>query len=175
MNAENVSAIEVPSAASGQDGGGDSLPDASPGEVRELEALLASGERAGNTLGALAVAGFILLFTAFVVYRCDRVPGEPPYRATLADLVAHQAGRDFRAARGEGDWQTPAWPMALHGRLRAEAYLAAAFALAFARIFSLRERARARRQALLLYRDLGREIERLKRQVDRLEGGGPRP
>ena len=141
----------------------------SEAESKELETLLDSGQRASNTIGALTVVGLFVLFVAFVIYHSDRTPGNTPFVETLNEFVHNQAVKDFRAARGLDDQKTPVWPISMYRHLRADAFIAAGLALALAVLFLLVERARGKRQALLVYRDLGREIERLRQRVKDLE------
>ena len=134
-------------------------------EKRELEGVVGAGHRSSNTMGAAMVGVVLLAFIVFVYYRTDRSPGAAPWRVELEQQVSHQAVKDDEAARGLADRLTPVWPMRMYERLREDAFVAAGFALLLAYLFLLRERARARRAALLVHRDLERRIEIIEERL----------
>lgn len=178
---ENPVAPETPSAPAPQPQPATPGPSAAldplktpPEEARELEALIAAGQRATGTVGALTLVGVLLLAAVFLYYRhldYTRDNGSFLLFPTYLDwLLENQTRRDRETyVTRQTASEVPQWPLAVYGKLRGDLYLVAGLMLALALVFTHMERAKGQRGQLLVYRSAAREIEKLKLRVRELE------
>jgi hypothetical protein len=147
-------------------------------EAQEVDRLLKAGHNAPSLVALLTGLGVGLLLLLGLYYgRYDVYPLENrtvAFPAYLDTLVENQVVKDrvTYGARRPSDF--PVWPEVLYGKLRMDIYLVAGGAFLLAFLFVQIALARARRNDLLVYRALGREVEKLRRRVAELEGRRPR-
>ena len=135
--------------------------------AEETANLVASGSGAGNRAGGFAFLAVILaIATGMHFHFSDR--GGDSFSARLdADLLSHA---EFSLASGEGENRlavVPDWPLGLYWRLRRDAILYAALAFAAAVLWGWSVRARARRDAWLVYKKLSAELADLRRDREK--------
>lgn len=165
--------VDLPAAGGGAPGG---IPpewlETPEEEARDLADLIAAGHRSAGLTSMWTVAGVALVLLAFSCYYFDRMPGasNEPFERTLERHVALQAERDYNAYRhgpGATGLMVAEWPMEAQRRSHEDAFLAAGLALLIGFVFLQIERAKLRRQDLLVYRALAREVEKLRMEVRR--------
>lgn len=151
---------------------------ASPAEARELEQFIDSGHRSPHTLLLLSVIGVILLFCGLLYWdKMDIYPEKGGWRQfgreSLPIMVENQAKREWRAYRLQPGVETPPdspqWPVELYFKLRMDIYIIAGLVLLLCWVLMRIERAKSRRNDLLAFRALAREIEKLRLRVRELE------
>ena len=133
----------------------------------ETVRLVASGSGAGNRAGGFAFLTVVLaIATGIYFHLSDR--GGDSFSARLdADLLSHA---EFSLASGERENRlavVPDWPLELYWRLRRDTILYAALAFAAAALWGLSVRARARRDAWLVYEKLSAELADLRRALEK--------
>lgn len=146
------------------------LLDTPPPEAKEMDALLQSGLQAHNTIGFLTFVGIIAIGLGMLYWRSDRVSGDIPYANTIDQQVRDQAEKDMRSYLADEQVYYPDWPIEMYQKLRDELFSVALVTLLLALLFIHIERARMRRSDVLVYRALGREIEKLRLRIKKLEG-----
>ncbi len=147
-----------------------------PVEAEEMERLISKGHQAHNVVGALTFVGIVVLAAVGLYYsRLDKLgtgEGDKRFPAYLDHLVHNQMQKDRETYVTRGDSIQPIWPRQLYLKLRQDIYLLAGAALLLAVIFIHVEKAKMRRNDLLVYRALAREVEKLRMRIKTLEGKG---
>lgn len=156
----------------GQEGKRDLLK-TSPAEAAEMQDLIDKGLRAHSTVGALTFAGIVVLLLAGLYYaRLDKLDTQMgvQYSDYLDNMVRSQYARDCIAFGAKEPLEHPSWPLRLYLKIRKDIYIISGAVLLLSLVFVLIERAKMRRNSLLVYRALAREIEKLRLRVKQLEG-----
>lgn len=146
-------------------------------EAKELEKLLRKGHQAHATIGLLTVIGVLILGGAFLYHQPkfdysqvdERRVRFPEY---LDRLVENQVEKDRAAYVTKGVSLVPRWPDLLYAKLRKDIFLLAGAGFLLTLIFVHIGLAKTYRNNVLVYRGLGREVEKLRRRLKALEGNG---
>ena len=152
------------------DKGGKRAADAEA-EVRreEAEAVLAAGPGAGNRSGALAFLALLLVVAAVVHFHLAE-RGSGSYLNRLDSELINHAELSVAAMQDENRMAVvPSWPLRLYDTLRRDIAVYAVMAAAAAYVWSMAARARARRDAFLVYDRLNAELGELRRRLDAAE------
>lgn len=161
------------------DGEGDEASRAAdPAELdacaEETCVLMKTGPRAGDRAGGVAfLALMVVLAGAVHFYYTDSRTDSFANRLD-AELLTHA---EFALASNEDGNRlgvVPTWPFRLYASLRRDIALYGVALGAAAFLWGLSARARARRDAFVVHRDLTAELAELRDRLDRLEGrSGP--
>ncbi len=154
----------------------------SPAEARELERFIDTGHRSPHTVTLLSFLGIVILLAGLLYW--DKLDLYPYQAATerqwqpfggevLPMLVKTQHLKEAKAYRLQPGVETappdPYWPAVMYGKLRADIFIVAGLALLLGWVMLRIERAKARRNDLLAFRALAREIEKLRLRIRELE------
>jgi hypothetical protein len=133
----------------------------------ETRAVLSAGPGSGNRSGALAFLALLLIIAAILHYSLADRGG---YAARLdSELISH-AELSVAAMRDESRLAVvPAWPLDLYETLRRDIAVYAAMAAAAAYVWSAAARARARRDAFLVYEKLNAELADVRLRLEKAE------
>ncbi len=149
-----------------------------PVEAKEMGALISRGLTAHSVVGFLTFVGIALLIAGLLYFRFDRLPGERRFGGkdgVLDQWVRNQVDMDQRTYKRvpTETVQIPGWPLMFYRKLRNDIFLLAALVLLLALVFLYIEKAKMRRNDVLVYRALAREIEKLRLRIKRMEAGKP--
>lgn len=145
-------------------------------EASEIEALIRGGHSSHIVVGLLTIIGLAIIATGFGLYKFDTLFfAEGKGDQTFAQWLKLQVDKDqadFRRSLKNKNGSTAklTWPVPFYHKQRRDIYLVGGLVAALALIFSLIERAKMRRQDLLVYRAMAREVEKLRLRVRLLEG-----
>lgn len=150
----------------------------SPVEQAEIEHFIAKGHGAHSTVFLLSLAGILLVFLGamywnhFDFYR----DGDEYVRfgqTMLPALIENQNTRDWNAYQPRAGVRAkptaPSWPVVLYRKIRFDSYLIAGLAFLLALVMIHIEKAKMRRNDLLIFRAMAREIEKLRMRLRQLE------
>lgn len=149
-------------------------------EARELEQFIDTGHRSPHTLLLFSVLGVVVLIIGLLYFqKLDFYPEGGSWRQfgdeSLPFMVENQAKREWGAYRLQPNVvsppDAPGWPLVLYTKLRLDIYIVAGLVLVLCWVLMRIERAKSRRNDLLAFRALAREIEKLRLRVRELEGG----
>lgn len=151
-------------------------------EARELERFIDSGHRSSHTITLLTLLGMVVLLAGLLYWdKLDLYPyqgaasrqWQPFGEKILPALVKNQHIKEVKSYRlqpgVENAPETPYWPETMYGKLRMDLYIIAAMVLVLCWVLLRIERARGRRNDLLAFRALAREIEKLRLRIHDLE------
>ncbi len=145
-------------------------------EAREMEQLIRRGHSAHAVVGVLTLLGVVVLaLGAFFYENYENVF----YREAKNEPFSHYLKREMEVQLSqERDFHNvsstdnvppaPRWPLDLYRKLRLDMYVLAGLAVLLTLVFIYIERAKGRRNDLLVYRALAREIEKLRQRVKEL-------
>lgn len=150
----------------------------SPIEQAEIEHFIAKGHSAHSTVFLLSLLGIlIVLMGAMYWNHFDYYKDGDEYvrfgRTILPALIENQNKRDWQTYQPRRDVRVPPtpphWPGIIYSKLRFDSYLIAGLAFLLALIMIHIEKAKMRRNDLLIFRAMAREIEKLRMRLRQLE------
>ena len=159
-----------------QDGVAPSLPareaaNDADARTEETSQLLEAGPGSGNRAGAFAFLALVVVIAAAVhFYLADKSPDSYVYRLD-AELVSHAELALASSEDGGRMAVVPTWPVRLYEILRRDIALYAAAAALAAYVWGHAARARARRDAYLVFEKLRAEMADLRARIDTMDGG----
>lgn len=150
----------------------------SPSEARELERFIDSGHNSSGTIAGFTFLGILFLFCGLLYWdKLDLYQYNEKWMLfgseTLPFLVENQARQERNAYRlqpgVENPPATPAWPQLIYKKMRMDMYVLAGLCILICWVLLRIERAKSRRNDLLAFRALAREVEKLRLRVRELE------
>lgn len=154
-------------------------------ETRELEKFIDAGHRSSSTITLLSIAGVLLVLVGLLywdkldIYPYQDVSGRQWQSfggKVLPTLLRNQHVKEVNSYRLQPNVVTPPeepfWPRTVYFKLRTDIFLVAGLLLILCWVMLRIERAKGRRNDLLAFRALAREIEKLRLRIRELEGKG---
>lgn len=153
-----------------------------PAEARELERFIDAGHRSSSTVTLLSVFGILVLLAGLLYWdKADLYPyqtaaqrqWQPFGKEVLPTLLKTQHTKETGAYRLQPGVDTPpaepVWPLVMYGKLRADLFIVAGLTLLLCWVLVRIERSKGRRNDLLAFRALAREVEKLRLRIRDLE------
>ncbi|MBN2713103.1 MAG: hypothetical protein JXR97_11835 [Planctomycetes bacterium] len=140
-------------------------------EAEEMDQLINKGLTAHNTISFLTVLSILVIGLGVLYFKFDKFAPGQSYADKLQVMIDTQSDKDFRAYRFGDDVYRPNWPLNLYKKIRSEIFLVSLLVLVICAVFIYIEKAKMRRNDILVYRAMAREVEKLRLRIKKLEGG----
>lgn len=139
----------------------------SSAEERELAKFIDSGHNSSTTISLLTVLGLIVLLATMLYW--DKFDVHPDHgefvsykEITLPAMIDNQARKDSLSIKEDQIIEAPYWPLEMYRKLRFDIYLIGGMIFLLCIILTRIETAKNRRNDLLAFRALAREIEKIR-------------
>lgn len=158
------------------------ITEPSAGEIADLQALLKSAHTAYRRIGYLTLLGVVIFISGLLYYgRLDYYPLErgdrwvdfsAEYLPTLVENDRAMLEDTFVFSPGVSKLERPQrWPEIMYCKLRFDIYFFGVMVFLLCLVCLKIASARSKKNDLLVFRTMAREIERLRTRVQSLESG----